>query len=271
MSVRIHILGSGAAEGWPAVYCRCEACQRARRRGGRSIRSRAATIVDGIYQFDWSSDAYMQGLRDGIDLSKVRHLIFTHTHQDHYYPTELIFRKAPFAHQTQPLDVWGNAWVIRGVEEQVGDVGPANIALHQVEANVSYRVGDALLTPLVANHYPERGCFNYIFERDGKSLLYGQDSGWFLDEHWEAQKGHLFDVVILDCTGGPRDAGRHHGNVDLVIQTKERMLEMGVATEATRFIANHFSHNGGLLYEELVDVFSPTGIDVSYDGMVVEV
>ena len=122
-----------------------------------------------------------------------------------------------------------------------------------------------------ANHYPERGCFNYIFEREGKSLLYGQDSGWFLEEHWQAQLGRRFDVVVLDCTGGPRDAGRHHGNVDLVIRTKERMLELGTASSATRFIANHFSHNGGLLYEELVDLLSPHEIEVSFDGMIVEV
>lgn len=271
MSVRIHILGSAAAEGWPAVFCRCEACQQARRRGGRSIRSRSATLVDSVFQFDWSSDAYMQGLRDGIDLSRVRHLIFTHSHLDHYYPSELLFRKPIYAHDTEPLDVWGDEWVVRGIKERVGDMGPAKLNLHQVDAFVTYRVGDAWLTPLTANHYPERGCFNYIFERNGKSLLYGQDSGWFFEEHWQAQKGRRFDVVILDCTGGPRDAGVHHGNFEIVIRTKEQMIEMGTADEATLFIANHFSHNGGLLYEELVEALSPHGIEVSYDGMVVEV
>ena len=269
--MRIHILGSGAAEGWPAVYCRCNACQRARARGGRSIRSRSATLVDGRFQFDWSSDAYMQGLRDGVALSDVRHLIFTHTHRDHYYPSELVFRRPPFAHQTLPLTIWADAWAIEGIREEVGDLEAANITLCQVEPFQTYQLDDALLTPLLANHFPERSCFNYIFERNGKRLLYGQDSGWFPEEHWQAQQGLYFDVVVLDCTGGPKDAGQHHGNIDLVIRSKERMIEMGTADDDTLFIANHFSHNGGLLHEELVELLSPHGIDVSYDGMIVEV
>jgi len=128
MRMRIHILGSAAAEGWPAVFCRCEACKRARERGGRSIRTRSATLVDGIFQFDWSSDAYMQALRDGVDLSAVRHLIYTHTHRDHYDPEEMAFRRPPFAHETLPLDIWGDRWAIAGLKEAVPDLEAANIA-----------------------------------------------------------------------------------------------------------------------------------------------
>jgi len=269
--MRIHILGSGAAEGWPAVFCRCDACRRARERGGRSIRTRAATLVDGVFQFDWSSDAYMQALRDGVDLSAVRHVIFTHTHQDHYYPEEMAFRRPPFAHETLPLDIWADRWAVDGLKAAVADLAAANITLHELEAYTTYQVGDARLTPLVANHFPERGCFNYIFEREGKTLFYGQDSGWYPDDHWQAQKGHRFDAVVLDCTGGPKGAGVHHGNIEMLIRIKERMLLEGTATEKTCFIANHFSHNGGFLYEELVEALEPHGFVVSYDGLILEV
>ncbi len=33
--MRLQILGSGAAEGWPAVFCGCTACRRARELGGK--------------------------------------------------------------------------------------------------------------------------------------------------------------------------------------------------------------------------------------------
>jgi len=48
---------------------------------------------------------------------------------------------------------------------------------------------------------------------------------------------------------------------------KERMLAEGMATPETRFIATHFSHNGGLLHAELEERLCPAGFQVAYDGM----
>jgi len=269
--MRIHIMGSAAAEGWPAVFCRCDACQRARARGGKSIRTRSGALVDGIYKFDWNSDSYMQALRDGIDLSEVRHIIYTHTHGDHFYPGELVYLRAPFAHDRLRLDIWGDHWAIEEVRQKVKEDALPDDALHTLEAFATYELDGARLVPLPAAHFPERGCFNYIFERGGKTLFYGQDSGWFPDAHWEAQRNHRFDVVILDCTSGPKNGGKYHGDFETVLRIKERMLAEGTATDKTLFIANHFSHNGGALHEEIVEFFRPHGVEVSYDGMVVEV
>jgi phosphoribosyl 1,2-cyclic phosphate phosphodiesterase len=36
-------------------------------------------------------------------------------------------------------------------------------------------------------------------------------------------------------------------------------------------VANHFSHNGGANYEALCQWFAPHGIEVAYDGMVLNV
>lgn len=267
--MRIHIMGSGAAEGWPAVFCRCDACKRARAAGGKSVRTRSGALIDGVYKFDWNSDTYLQALRDSIDLSEVRHLIYTHTHGDHYYTGDFPYMRPPFAHGSDRIDVWGDHWAIDGVRQKVSWF-PED-ALHAMEAFHVYELDDAKLTPLTAAHYPERGCFNYIFERGGKTLFYGQDSGWFPDEHWEAQRAHRFDVVILDCTSGPKSGGAHHGDFDTVLKVKERMLAEGTASENTLFIANHFSHNGGALHDEITEYFQPHGVLVSYDGMVVEV
>ncbi len=39
--MELMYLGSAAAEGWPALFCECDACKEAARRGGRDIRMRA--------------------------------------------------------------------------------------------------------------------------------------------------------------------------------------------------------------------------------------
>ena len=56
--MRIRLLGTAAAEGWPALFCRCPHCARARAAGGRNVRTRAAANVDGVYQFDFGPDVY---------------------------------------------------------------------------------------------------------------------------------------------------------------------------------------------------------------------
>ena len=41
-------LGTAAAEGWPAVFCRCKYCLEAQRLGGKNIRTRSQAIINEI-------------------------------------------------------------------------------------------------------------------------------------------------------------------------------------------------------------------------------
>jgi len=72
------------------------------------------------------------------------------------------------------------------------------------------------------------------------------------------------------CTfGGQKSSNRGHMGIDGVIQMADELRRRGVVTDATKLVATHFSHNGGLLYEELADAFLPHGILVAYDGIVI--
>ena len=51
--MKIQILGTAAAEGWPALFCNCEACRRAREKGGKNIRTRAGTLIDDQLLIDF--------------------------------------------------------------------------------------------------------------------------------------------------------------------------------------------------------------------------
>ena len=44
--MKIHILGTAAAEGFPAMFCECDTCKIARAEGGRSIRARSQAVID---------------------------------------------------------------------------------------------------------------------------------------------------------------------------------------------------------------------------------
>ena len=47
--------------------------------------------------------------------------------------------------------------------------------------------------------------------------------------------------------------------------------EIGITDEKTVFVANHITHNKAPIHEEIENLFSGTGILVSYDGMLIEI
>ena len=52
---------------------------------------------------------------------------------------------------------------------------------------------------------------------------------------------------------------------------KRRLGELGITDEATKLYVNHFSHNGGLLHEELCRRAGAFGMCPSFDGMQVDI
>ena len=88
--MRIKVLGSGASEGFPAIFCNCDSCIKARESGGKNIRTRSQFYVDDDLMIDFGDDTFYHSLNENIILSKMKYLLITHSHIDHYNPT--IFR-----------------------------------------------------------------------------------------------------------------------------------------------------------------------------------
>jgi phosphoribosyl 1,2-cyclic phosphate phosphodiesterase len=77
--MRIQILGTAAAEGWPAVFCGCQTCLRARAAGGKDIRSRSSVQIDNEIKIDLPPDTYYHSVRHNIEFSRLKHLFITHS------------------------------------------------------------------------------------------------------------------------------------------------------------------------------------------------
>ena len=122
--------------------------------------------------------------------------------------------------------------------------------------------------PLAADHDRSETCVFYLFEVDGKFLLQANDTGWFPDATWAMLRDYSLDVVVLDSTSGSIKDGKHgHMGCNWVVTARDQMLKEGILKPEHRCIANHFSHNGGWLHEELEAYLGPQGIEVGYDGM----
>ena len=54
------------------------------------------------------------------------------------------------------------------------------------------------------------------------------------------------------------------------MKAARRFAELGCADENTKFVVNHFSHNGGWLHDELCKEAARYGFIASYDTMALE-
>jgi len=273
--MRVMFLGTGAAEGWPAVFCQCANCRRARNAGGRNVRTRSSTLVNNDLKIDFPPDTYHHVLKHGIELADVKNLLVTHTHQDHFYFEEFCMRSKPFAKllNEEALHVYGNTDVYSKIRELGSSTNgrlKGVVEAHVVEPFKEFKAGGYLVTPLLADHSETEQCLIYVVSDWKTTVLHGHDSGWFPEETWRHLENFKLDLVILDCTHGPMPQVKYHMGIDGVLRVKDEMVRRGIANGETVFVATHFSHNGGLLHEELVERLKPKNVEVAYDGLTVE-
>lgn len=271
--MRIQILGTAAAEGWPAVFCRCEYCKRARELGGKNIRTRSGAIVDDVVMIDLSPDTYAHALRFDLDLLSVESVLITHDHQDHYYPEELSMRGPTFSHLVDAppvLTVYGGDRVGESLAPVITSTGqPPRLAYQNIRAFQPFDLPSGhRVTPLRALHDRSMECLLYLLQKDGMAILYGHDTGLFPEETMEVLKGIHLDIVLLDCTScGFTEGTNHMGFPDNLVM-RDRLAAIGCVDAHTQMVITHFSHNGHLLHDELCALAEPEGFTVAYDGIV---
>ncbi|MCL6624884.1 MAG: hypothetical protein K6T17_09755, partial [Fimbriimonadales bacterium] len=132
-------------------------------------------------------------------------------------------------------------------------------------------IGDYEVTPVRATHQVDEESFNYLIRRD-RTLLYAVDTGMYEEETWDFLSTQVIDVLIVECTEGL--SGRRyaiHLCADQVVEMVQRLQKMGTLALGSRICTTHHGHSGDATHEELEAFFAPYGIEVGYDGKVIEV
>lgn len=278
--MKLKYFGTAAAEGFPALYCHCETCERARKAGGRNIRTRSQALINDDLLIDFPPDTYMHELFFGLDLKKIKTCLITHAHTDHLLVSDLCRRTKPDAHfpndEKEPLFIYASEKSGREIKNEVElkTIRRDKDALRycDIEAYKEYKIGDYLVIPLKAVHAPGLDAFIYIVKEGDKTILYGNDTGYFHEETWsylEENKIHL-DLVSLDCTLDVGDKYENHMGFDTCIKVRDRLMKTNTDNN-TIFIINHFSHNCNVIYDEFVPIAKKENFLVSYDGFQIEI
>lgn len=268
--MRVRLLGTGAAEGIPAWYSGSRVSEHARKHGGRDVRTRCGAIVDGVIKLDLPPDSLAQMHRDGLDARDWLALIFTHSHDDHFAIDEIQYGLPPF-NQEEYLGypIYGNVSICERLADRYPDWPIEVVPTRSFEP---CEVAEYRITPISAYHMEHEDAQNLLIETDGKTFLYGTDTGIWREPTWEFLASYQLDGLVLECTAGRLEAD-YWGHLGLTsfLQVVDRLRTSGILKPEAKVVSTHHSHQGEMTYAELAEALAPHNVVAGYDGFEFEV
>lgn len=272
--MNIQFLGTGAAEGIPALFCQCPLCRKAEAAGGREIRTRCGALVNNRILIDLTPDIFLHKLRFGLDLSAVEGVVVTHSHSDHFDGAELTKRCTSHYCRIEgerPFKVYGNGTVCglgrESLRLEFGAGENPSVTFEEVKPYDTWEFGGVRFSAVPACHDPGETCLIYVLEDKESRVLYANDTGMLTQGAFDFLEGKVFDMVSLDCTFGagkapvPGHMGMEENRLFL-----DELKWRGCLGEETVVYATHFSHNCGMTHGELEEMGKAWGCGLPGTG-----
>lgn len=289
--MKVIFVGTSAGEGYPGVWCECPNCTKARLLGGRNIRGNSCALVDDDFLIDMNAHFASMAPYLGIRPSKIRTLLVTHAHMDHFTPEwlwtrgmspelaglsdeEMRARISPTFTRLPILNIYGNVYAQKALYAAQGVMEQAErtrVAFHLIEDGVEQAADGMRFIPIRAQHGGIKGfCHNYILERDGKTLLYASDAGGYDADMLDILLAHRYDCVIMEGTFGlgANDAG--HMSLEKNRKMLRLLEEHHAWKHGVNFHLTHLCPHWTPPHDEYAAMMKDEGIEVAYDGKVIE-
>jgi phosphoribosyl 1,2-cyclic phosphate phosphodiesterase len=282
----VTFLGTGAADAFPAAFCRCENCQQARTLRGPSLRKRSSLLVNDDLIIDLGPDIVAASQVHGCSLTNVRYCLQTHPHSDHLDLSHLDARSRDYGTAGAPLlSFYASTQTLRRSSETFKrdvagyDLVSAhaeirlNLKIHEVIPLQPFACGAYRVIGFPANHAPDMGALLYSVESGDHAIFYGTDTASLSEHTWQAlhQQQMQFDLVILDHTYGPGQPESDHLSATRVMEHVQRMRRERLLRPNGHAYATHISHEGNATHPELAASARQSGYEVAYDGLVLEI
>lgn len=272
--MKLKYLGTGASEGIPSLYCHCPVCENARKNGGKDFRTRTGFVLDNTIAIDFSPDSYVNMNRWGVDFGSIAHLLISHTHEDHYYPDDIVMRTPASAKGIAPvLTLYGNEFVRKRLYavDFFNEYVLNFVAVKTIECNKTYDIAGYQVTPFYTNHMRREDAMEFLIQKDGKSYLHLVDSTDPSELVYQYMKEHhvVLNAISCDCTfGSLKDEFYGHMNIWQNIRLRDRFKANGNLASNALVVCTHISHYSGVdTYEHLSKIAEANGLIVAYDGM----
>ncbi|NOZ28247.1 MAG: MBL fold metallo-hydrolase [Chloroflexi bacterium] len=252
----IRFLGTGAAEGIPAINCRCEHCTRARTRGGKLARERSAVLFSlPDYELLVDTPPHIGDLLAKHGVERIDGIFLTHEHYDHASGL------ADFAYWSDRVDLLVEKDLYRRLEHQGLLSGLKKVGFHVVcRQGVAIRFDGFFLTPFAVLHSVP--CFGLVIYHEGRKIVHAADSSGQLTNY--ARRLIRGADLLIASTPFFESDGNHHLDVLGALRWKE---ELGIRN----LILTHINHHN-LPHDELVAyVGEYEDVSIAYDGMLIKI
>jgi phosphoribosyl 1,2-cyclic phosphate phosphodiesterase len=279
--MKIKFYGTSAGGGIPEIFCYCRVCENARKNGGKDVRTRSQAVIDDCLGIEFPVDTFAHTAYRGLDMRKVRNILITHAHHDHFLIQDVLSRpqgvdKVNFY---MPKDSSGILKELLKEREEAYRSGRMKrtcdftVAVYDLEHYQTYDVAGYLVTPLRARHHENLGSSLYIIRKDEKCILWGFDTGKFYEDvlDYIRRAKVRFDFVVLDCTLKENEQiTTSHMDLSWCKEMADKLKGMGAVDEKTRIMVSHIGHLVEKTHDELCEATAHYGIEVAYDGLEIE-
>lgn len=253
--MKITFMGTGAAD-----------FKISQRKENEFFRRLSGAVIDNDLMIDCSADMDDYIKMTSTTLLDVKNLIVTHTHSDHYSPETI----------KCILDENIKIWTEENATMQISKELPKH-KVEKLNLFTSEKVGGYTVIGVPANHIvadEKQIPLHYIIEKDDKTIFWGCDGAWFLCRSWHEIKKHKYDLIVLDGTLG-EELGDYrifeHNNIRMICEMAETIRSGGMLKENGKIVISHMAKYAHKTHEELKEYMDKYNIEVTYDGMEMEI
>lgn len=278
--MRVMFLGTSAATSCPLVFCKCRVCQNARIKKGKDLRKRASLLINEDLLIDLGPDVVTASTMYNIDLTKVKHILQTHGHSDHFDAGHLITRLKEYATENvEHINLIASIETVKSLdrwlktEDANADLFDENwqgrlcMDIKYITNGDCIKIGKYFVTAVESLHDVSENSLIYIINFNNRSILYGTDLLKLSDRAWDILKKFKLDLVILDHTYGEGFNAGGHLDAGQVINIIRKMKEEKIIDDNSIIYATHISHEGNNIHQEMEKLAIKNGYHIAYDGL----
>ena len=198
-----------------------------------------------------------------VDVSKITDIFVTHTHADHFNKehAEIIA-----SGKNAPVRLWCRQDAVFPEMQ--------NIEIIRMEEGVYYHVSKNVNAMSVyANHDEASFPNHFLFNVNGKKLLYATDGAWILARAVKHLRGMKIDYYVTDATCGDYigdyRAGEHN-SIPMIRLMLPSLKQLEILREDSTVLLTHIAPSLHKPHDEIQESVLADGITVAYDGMTIE-
>jgi len=280
--MKITMLGT-AAIGYPFAFCNCENCKLARLHKGKSIRKRASILINDDLIIDLGPDTQTAMTMHDKDMGKIKYLLQTHIHTDHY-DEGLLCTRIPYMAMNghNKLEIYAHPNCLKIMSDRVNqyenadlisEEGSNKLKVHsnRVNAGDIIEFGDYKVKAIETTHDIKNGSLLYVISQNNKNIFYATDTPSLTENALNQLKGIKLDVIIMDHTFGDVEYSFSHLNEKLFIEQIKKLKEINCIDNNTKIYGTHISHDGMSYHEMIEERAVSNGYNIAYDGMEIEI